>query len=75
MSEDKKDVETKDESHKRKMQKQKEKVDAKIAAAGRRARRHDTVLTGDGKGKSSSAFGMVMRAYGLRLQGRRCAVY
>lgn len=63
MSEDSKAVETKDESHKRKMQNQKEKVDAKIAASDEE-RGVMIVLTGDGKGKSSSAFGMVMRAMG-----------
>ena len=63
MSEDKKAAETKDESHKRKMQNQKEKVDAKIAASDEE-RGVMIVLTGDGKGKSSSAFGMVMRALG-----------
>ena len=63
MSEDKKAAETKDESHKRKMQNQKEKVDAKIAASDEE-RGVMIVLTGDGKGKSSSAFGMVMRAMG-----------
>lgn len=68
MSEDSKDVEskaveTKDESHKRKMQNQKEKVDAKIAASDEE-RGVMILLTGDGKGKSSSAFGMVMRAMG-----------
>jgi cob(I)alamin adenosyltransferase len=63
MSEDKKAVETKDQSHKRKMQNQKEKVDAKIAASDEE-RGVMIVLTGDGKGKSSSAFGMVMRALG-----------
>lgn len=53
----------KDARHKSAMQKQKANVDAAIAAA-------DTeqgialLLTGDGKGKSSSAFGMVMRALG-----------
>ena len=60
MSEDSKAVETKDESHKRKMQNQKEKVDA----ASDEERGVMIVLTGDGKGKSSSAFGMVMRAMG-----------
>ena len=49
--------------HKRKMQKQKEKVDANIAAADEE-RGVMILLTGDGKGKSSSAFGMVMRALG-----------
>ena len=68
MSQDSKEVEskaveTKDESHKRKMQNQKEKVDAKIAASDEE-RGVMIVLTGDGKGKSSSAFGMVMRAMG-----------
>jgi cob(I)alamin adenosyltransferase len=63
MSDNKKASETKDESHKRKMQNQKEKVDAKIAASDEE-RGVMIVLTGDGKGKSSSAFGMVMRAMG-----------
>ena len=63
MSEDKKAVETKDQRHKRKMQNQKEKVDAKIAASDEE-RGVMIVLTGDGKGKSSSAFGMVVRALG-----------
>lgn len=53
----------KNAKHKASMQKQKANVDASIEAA-------DTeqgvaiLLTGDGKGKSSSAFGMVMRALG-----------
>ncbi|MCL4158683.1 UNVERIFIED_CONTAM: hypothetical protein GTU68_017895, partial [Idotea baltica] len=45
------------------MQKQKEKVDAHIAAANIE-RGVAILLTGNGKGKSSSAFGMVMRALG-----------
>ena len=54
--------------HKKKMQKQKDNIDAKIAAAtedqGVRI-----VLTGHDKGKTSSAFGMVLRAlgYGYRV--------
>ena len=54
---------SKDQKHKKAMEKQKANVDSKIAAA--------TIdqgvfilLTGNGKGKSSSAFGMVMRALG-----------
>ena len=63
MSEDKKAVEPKDENHNRKMQNQKEKIDAKIAASDEE-RGVMILLTGDGKGKSSSAFGMVVRALG-----------
>jgi cob(I)alamin adenosyltransferase len=49
--------------HKRKMQKQKENVDSHIAEANEE-RGVCILLTGDGKGKSSSAFGMVLRALG-----------
>ena len=56
-------TETAAERHKRKMQKQKEKVDKNIAAATDE-RGVLLLLTGDGKGKSSSAFGMVIRALG-----------
>lgn len=53
----------KNEAHKKKMQKQKEKVDAHIAEAN--IERGVTILlTGNGKGKSSSGFGMVLRALG-----------
>jgi len=52
------------------MQKQKARVDAAIAAADQE-RGLVVLLTGDGKGKSSSAFGMVMRALG---HGQRVAV-
>lgn len=50
-------------AHQKKMQKQKEKIDANIAAANEE-RGVAILLTGDGKGKSSSAFGMVIRALG-----------
>ena len=53
----------KDQRHKQKMQNQKEKIDANIAAASQE-RRVMILLTGDGKGKTSSAFGMVLRALG-----------
>ena len=53
----------KDARHKAAMQKQKASVDASIAAADLE-RGVAILLTGDGKGKSSSAFGMVMRALG-----------
>jgi cob(I)alamin adenosyltransferase len=53
----------KDAKHKAAMQKQKASVDASIAAA-ELERGVAILLTGDGKGKSSSAFGMVMRALG-----------
>ncbi|MCB1703756.1 MAG: cob(I)yrinic acid a,c-diamide adenosyltransferase [Halioglobus sp.] len=51
--------------HKAAMQKQKEKVDSAIAAADTE-RGIALLLTGNGKGKSSSAFGMVMRALGYK---------
>jgi cob(I)alamin adenosyltransferase len=51
------------DKHQQKMQKLKEKVDAHIAAADEE-RGVMIVLTGNGKGKSSSAFGMVMRSLG-----------
>ena len=53
----------KDAKHKKAMQKQKEKVDAHIEQANEE-RGVLIVLTGNGKGKSSSGFGMVLRALG-----------
>lgn len=49
--------------HRERMQRRKAAVDARIAAASIE-RRVLLVLTGNGKGKSSSAFGMVARALG-----------
>ena len=51
------------DKHKKAMQQQKENVDAKIKAADIE-RGVSILLTGNGKGKSTSAFGMVMRAMG-----------
>lgn len=65
MSDDKKN-----QKHKVSMQKQKEKVDGRIAEASEE-RGVAILLTGDGKGKSSSAFGMVLRALGY---GQRVGV-
>ncbi len=53
----------KDARHKAAMEKQKASVDATIEAAATE-RGVAVLLTGNGKGKSSSAFGMVMRALG-----------
>ena len=53
----------KDAKHNAAMAKQKTNIDASIDAADTE-RGVAILLTGDGKGKSSSAFGMVMRALG-----------
>ncbi len=55
--------EKRDAKHKAAMQRQKASVDASIEAA-QIERGVAILLTGNGKGKSSSAFGMVMRALG-----------
>jgi cob(I)alamin adenosyltransferase len=55
--------ERKNEKHKKSMEKQKSNVDQRIEEASTE-RGVMIVLTGNGKGKSSSAFGMVMRALG-----------
>lgn len=52
-----------DERHRQRMQRKKAVVDGRIAAA-EAERGVLLVLTGNGKGKSSSAFGMVARALG-----------
>jgi len=58
------------ERHRRRMQRQKDVVDARVAGA-QTDRGVLVVNTGNGKGKSSSAFGMVARALG---HGMRVAV-
>jgi len=57
--------EEKNASHKKSMAKQKTKVDARIEEASTE-RGILLLLTGNGKGKSSSGFGMVMRALGYQ---------
>lgn len=63
MTDDNKGSAKKARKHKASMEKQKASVDAQIAAADIE-RGVSILLTGNGKGKSSSAFGMVMRALG-----------
>ena len=57
------EVERKNAKHKVAMEKQKANVDASIEAADQ-DRGIAILLTGNGKGKTSSAFGMIMRALG-----------
>ena len=61
---------TKSTKHKTKMQKLKENIDASIESASLE-RGVCILLTGNGKGKTSSAFGMVIRALGY---GHKVAV-
>ena len=61
------DKEQKQRSHKKKMEKLKSSIDASIAAADAE-RGVSILLTGNGKGKSSSAFGMVIRTLGYSLR-------
>ncbi len=57
------DIEALNERHRQRMERKKAVIDAKIAAADKEIG-IIIVNTGNGKGKSSSAFGMVMRALG-----------
>jgi len=57
------DAKTEQQLHKEKMQRQKERVDAQIAKNSIE-RGVAILMTGNGKGKTSSAFGMVFRALG-----------
>ncbi len=61
------DKEQKQRLHKKKMEKLKSSVDSSIAAADAE-RGVSILLTGNGKGKSSSAFGMVIRTLGYSLR-------
>ena len=58
------------EKHQQRMSKVKEKIDKKIAQADKE-QGVSVLLTGNGKGKSSSAFGMLARSLGY---GHNCAV-
>src|SRR5690606_32838804 len=60
----------KDESHREAMQALQAEMNAKVRAAQEK-RGLVIVHTGDGKGKTSAAFGMLMR---MIAHGRRCAV-
>lgn len=60
-------TERKNARHKASMKKQKSRVDAHIQAADLE-RGVALLITGNGKGKSSSAFGMVMRALGYGMK-------
>lgn len=64
------DQEDRNARHKRAMQRKKEHIDSKIAEATI-DKGLLVVLTGNGKGKSSSAFGMLARSVG---HGLRCGV-
>lgn len=62
--------ENKDARHKARQQKVKEQVDAKIAAA-QEEKGLLLIITGNGKGKSTSGFGTIARAVG---HGLKCSV-
>ncbi|PKG40297.1 cob(I)yrinic acid a,c-diamide adenosyltransferase [Psychromonas sp. Urea-02u-13] len=57
----------KEQNHKKRMQKSKERIDAKIEAA-QEERGLFIVITGNGKGKSTSGFGTIARAVGHDLK-------
>jgi cob(I)alamin adenosyltransferase len=67
MSETRDNEQRRAERHKAAMEKQKAKVDASIEAADLE-RGVAVLITGNGKGKTSSAFGMVMRALGYDMK-------
>ena len=63
-------IDNRSQRHNKRMHKQKQIVDEKISQADRE-QGVIVVLTGNGKGKSSSAFGMLARSLG---HGQKCAV-
>jgi len=65
------DQDKKDERHQARMQKVKDKVDARIDAA-QEERGIVIVITGNGKGKSTSGFGTVTRTVGHGLKAAVC---
>jgi len=60
-------IENKSEKHRTRMQRKKQVVDAAIEKADK-SKGLLLVLTGNGKGKSSSAFGMIARALGHQMR-------
>ncbi|MBY8137318.1 cob(I)yrinic acid a,c-diamide adenosyltransferase [Vibrio fluvialis] len=62
--------ETKQQRHQARQQKVKEQVDARVAAA-QEVKGLLLIITGNGKGKSTSGFGTIARAVG---HGKQCAV-
>ncbi|MDN2481612.1 cob(I)yrinic acid a,c-diamide adenosyltransferase [Vibrio agarivorans] len=69
MSNEQQDLSYKDQKHKERQQKVKQEVDQKIAAA-QEEKGLLLVITGNGKGKSTSGFGTIARAVG---HGKQCA--
>lgn len=67
MSDNDQQQQRRDAKHKAAMKKQKAKVDARIDEASTE-RGVAVLITGNGKGKSSSAFGMVLRALGYGMK-------
>ncbi|GAL10150.1 Cob(I)alamin adenosyltransferase [Vibrio astriarenae] len=70
MSKESQDLSYKDQKHKQRQQKVKQEVDQKIAAA-QEEKGLLLVITGNGKGKTTSGFGTVARAVG---HDKKCAV-
>jgi len=60
-----------DDQYKARMQRKKEHIDSRIEEANI-DKGIIVLLTGNGKGKSSSSLGMVCRALGIRYESRYC---